>query len=393
MKDLEILLKLLYSIIFEKNYTELFLSLSENDKQILFSKISEYKLSHFIYFHLFPHLDEKWIESYRYEYAYASSLEIKREYELKRIFNIFYEHNITSAPIKGAFLAYFAYPNPVLRRMSDIDILIPKEQINKAWDLLVFKGYKKAYGDIESHHKPTLLSPSNINVELHHHIKSFNKQNNQKYFDSGILWKNSKITDFFGIQINLLAPEIYLLHILDHFFNDHLAGGLRTYLDVAYIISKYKPDRKIINARADEMHLIKELTLFTNIFNNFLPEEYIFNTEQDIAKYVYSSNLILLNYGKIFSHPNYKLGFFREFKTKKIQDKLLFIIKELMISPKYIKAKYKIKNNIFSIIVHYLLNYIQGIMKFLKCLLTSKKEIILKNSGKYQNEINTFLNK
>lgn len=393
MKELEILLKLLYSIIFDKNYTELFLSFSDTYKQILYTKISEYKLSHFIYYHLFPFLDEKWIKNYRDEYAYASSLEIKREFELKNIFQFFNEHNINAAPIKGAFLAYFAYPNPTIRRMSDIDILIPKEQINEAFEILIYKGYKKGYGDIESHHKPALLSPYNINIELHHHIKSFDKHNDQKYFDSEILWKNSQISDFFGIKINLLAPEIYMLHILDHFFHDHLAGGLRTYIDVAYIISKYKPDKMLLFNQAEEMKLNKELALFLTIFKNFLPQEYVCSYEQDIEYYVNYSNLILLNYNKIFSNPNYKLGFYREFKTKKIKDKLLFIKNELMKDPKYIKTKYNIKKNNLSLIFYYLLFYFQGIIKFLKCLLFRERDNILINSAKYQNKINFFLNK
>ena len=53
-----------------------------------------------------------------------------------RIFCLFQEKNIDFIVLKGIYLRYL-YPNPDLRTMSDIDILVHKEDLDKISEILL----------------------------------------------------------------------------------------------------------------------------------------------------------------------------------------------------------------------------------------------------------------
>lgn len=84
------------------------------------------------------------------------------------------------APIalKGAWLAHHAYPEPALRPLRDIDILVPRDQVSDAFAALLVAGYvqlepaEMALADIVrlDKHMPPLASPGGTVIELHHRL-------------------------------------------------------------------------------------------------------------------------------------------------------------------------------------------------------------------------------
>lgn len=65
--------------------------------------------------------------------------------ELLEVLDLFKTHGIPAIPYKGPVLAASIYGDLGLRQMSDLDILIPKEEILKARHLLVSLGYQTEF--------------------------------------------------------------------------------------------------------------------------------------------------------------------------------------------------------------------------------------------------------
>lgn len=85
---------------------------------------------------------------------------------------------IPAVALKGAWLAARAYPDPALRPMRDIDLLVPQPQIIRAFEALLAAGYHQA-GTSEltldeavriDKHMPPLIAPRGTMIELHHRL-------------------------------------------------------------------------------------------------------------------------------------------------------------------------------------------------------------------------------
>ena len=62
--------------------------------------------------------------------------------KLVEILNLFEEHNIPVIPYKGPVLAAYVYGNLTLRQFGDLDILVRKQDVLKAKELLIDAGYQ-----------------------------------------------------------------------------------------------------------------------------------------------------------------------------------------------------------------------------------------------------------
>ena len=93
--------------------------------------------------------------------------------EQSDVVNILQDASIPIVVLKGAAAA-MNYPHPEYRSMGDIDIIVPREQFADAYHALIKQGYK-VDGDntlqvFDRHIE--FISPSGIDIELHHHFSS-----------------------------------------------------------------------------------------------------------------------------------------------------------------------------------------------------------------------------
>lgn len=91
---------------------------------------------------------------------------------LEEILTIFHEEEIQPILLKGAALSLTLYPDPALRPMRDLDILVAPQEVNRAQQLLKANGYSQARAPIpaDHHHLPSLHKKHDemeICVELH----------------------------------------------------------------------------------------------------------------------------------------------------------------------------------------------------------------------------------
>lgn len=103
---------------------------------------------------------------------------LKARAELSAVTTLLEAAGFAPIALKGAWLAWHAYPNPALRPLRDLDLLLTAETVIPAWQHLVANGYR-APDTLEftleqavaiDKHLPPLTSPRGIAIELHQRL-------------------------------------------------------------------------------------------------------------------------------------------------------------------------------------------------------------------------------
>ncbi len=161
-----------------------------------------------------------------------------------RVLRLFNKENIRTVLLKGLALELSVYGNEGLRQMSDVDILLNKEDCLKARELLIRDGYVSLPVKSFLHeiiitnigkHLPSLLK-NGTSVEIHHEL--FGIKNNVL---TRILFDNSYQVELKGEKVYIPPPQIFFLYLIKHLFRHEMnnESQLRLYTDLVALIEKY----------------------------------------------------------------------------------------------------------------------------------------------------------
>ncbi len=156
--------------------------------------------------------------------------------DLSKILKTLQQENIPVILLKGAHLAQVVYGNIALRPMGDIDLLVRKNDLPKAKELLLGLGYSPfkeidiATACVGSQHLPPMVKQDAPPVELHWTI-----ENPTRPFTIDIdgLWQRTQPSSVANFDTLTLSPEDLLLHLCLHTSAHHLySNGLRAFCDI-----------------------------------------------------------------------------------------------------------------------------------------------------------------
>ena len=116
-------------------------------------------------------LRAEWAQSYRA----AALIALAQRADLEACCGLLETHGFAPLALKGSFLARHAWPDPALRPMRDIDLLVAQDRVLAAYDLLLANGYAQPADsklDLADHarfeqHMPALAMPRGSWLELH----------------------------------------------------------------------------------------------------------------------------------------------------------------------------------------------------------------------------------
>mgnify|MGYP001229084656 FL=1 len=217
-------------------------SSSLNDNQI--QDLIDFSLKNNIALYVLDHLRtsndkrEGVLESYNkinklYTLRYLSQ---KRTiYDISEIFNL---HNIKYSFLKGVPLSLCAYKVPKLRFMRDLDILVRNQDLIKVVNIFLDRGYKssinKNYNKMTyfnfdySHQAPGLVSPDNIQIDIHHRVTT--DLNTECKLSSDIL--ENSIDQYMDERAIKVPKQKHLyLHLCSHGLSN-FSGGAIFFLDL-----------------------------------------------------------------------------------------------------------------------------------------------------------------
>ncbi len=146
--------------------------------------------------------------------------------ELRRLLNSFDEAGIRALPIKGALLAV-QYPDPALRSFNDLDIIVPRAEVERATAALRRFGYapqpefSPAQEAFWFKHKVERLFADGagiVNIDLHWGLFG---ESMSRAFKLERIWKELHTTTLPGARqpARTLAPEDALLYLCVHAAN------------------------------------------------------------------------------------------------------------------------------------------------------------------------------
>jgi len=188
---------------------------------------------------------ERWREAFRLSSLRALAL----AGDLERSVALLEARGFEPIALKGAWLAWHAYPHPGLRPMRDIDLLLTPDTVIPAHRLLQDHGYEPL-GAAEfspedsvklDKHMPPLLSPHGTAVEVHHRLWEIDGRMDHSAPGANEAELRARARRDGGIVY--LAPADLLAHLIIHAVYDHrLDCGPLVLSDIAYLLGATEID-------------------------------------------------------------------------------------------------------------------------------------------------------
>lgn len=211
--------------------------------------------------------------------------------ELKKIIRRFEEKEIVNQPMKGAKMK-FIYPRPEMREMSDIDILIRQDCMEKAEDELKEMGY--TLHQAIKHHDIYVKAPLMV-VEAHRAMYDKTVDNNQyDYFSD---FSKTVLQDGCSYTYDFKTEDFYIYmiaHMAKHFY---VKGcGIRNLVDIyVYLQAKENEmDREYIDIELKKLGLDVFTDHMESIAMDWLNHKPLSKFQQQVFDYMLDSGI----YGK-----------------------------------------------------------------------------------------------
>lgn len=247
---------------------------------------------------------ERVLSIYRYE-------QIKYEYD--NICNVLTEEKIPFIPLKGSVLKSY-YPEPWMRTSCDIDVLVHREDADRAIEALQ-KKLKYSNKGIGAH-DIQLYSESGVHLELHFSLMEAQRNETQKKLikQMNMVWSEAELLD--GYRYGLKGEFFFLYH-LTHMLNHFVGGGcgIRFFLDTWIICHKVSFDKERFNdfiERTDLEKFAQAIIRTSNIWFEGVKSDTVANEIKDYILYagMYGDlkNRIALQKGKNKSKISYILS-------------------------------------------------------------------------------------
>jgi len=189
------------------------------------------------------------MEKFERAYYFVLKQNMRRYHEFKTVLAAFRDANIPLIALKGAHLAEAVYRNPGVRTMTDIDILVGKNDLERAETVLRGLGFQasSSIGRIDrevecglSRELPLYYKRGGIFFDVHWTLED---PASPFAIDIEGLWARAQTIDVAGARTKGLSPEDLILHISLHTaYHDKFRAGLMPLCDVAEIIRKRGAD-------------------------------------------------------------------------------------------------------------------------------------------------------
>ncbi|MGA9189827.1 MAG: nucleotidyltransferase family protein [Methanosarcina sp.] len=218
--------------------------------------------------------------------------------ELSKILTAFKKAGIDTIVLKGAFLAEEIYKNIGLRPMSDIDLLVKEEDLQKAKMELTKLMYSvtittfptklhEQFQTVWSNELPLVHETKKIVIEIHWDIQP--PQSPYKV-DINEFWNNAKSVNIAGVETLTFTSQDLLQHLCLHVdkhvnSNSVPAKPLRNYCDIAQVTRYYKETinwNYLLQSSKDhgiEEPIFQGLSIAKKHFGAFVPEDILSELE------------------------------------------------------------------------------------------------------------------
>jgi len=187
--------------------------------------------------------------------------------ELGKVLKIFSNAGLQVIVLKGAVLAEKIYGNLALRPMTDVDLLVKKEDLIFLDEQMKILGYRPSDIsvkdiDFSSGYLTTIdyrsLSPNSPSFHVHWHFVNSSIPN-ESYIKSikiEDIWRDAEKTNIADVETMVMAPHHLLIHLSEHALRvTHSLSKISFFCDIGEVVNSYQE-------RLDWDRLLKESLKF-----------------------------------------------------------------------------------------------------------------------------------
>ena len=212
-----------------------------------------------------------------------------QEYEIQSLLDDMEQDGIDCLPLKGWVMRNY-YPEPLMRSMADLDVLI------RDMDSLKMKKWMQAHGytpeHIEQSVHDTYTKPPYMNIELHRRLMEETRLKRQH-----TSWRENRLVSLWKYRLKgkehiyCLSDEDFLVHHILHFYK-HFTGsgvGIRPLVDLyLYLQSKQQIlDWEYLKKQLDALHIFTFCKKMVSLsYQCFEEEKKLDESEQLIVGYL-----------------------------------------------------------------------------------------------------------
>jgi hypothetical protein len=146
--------------------------------------------------------------------------------------------------LKGISISHQHYPEPNLRPMRDIDIMVDEGGVGEIESLLVKLGYRQGANTrskfYETHHhsQPFFHSKRGIWLEVHRRLfPKHSRLGRDGIFSPENVKAQLRISEFQRRRVNRLSNELQIVYIASHWASDfNVVGGMVAFLDIIFLL-------------------------------------------------------------------------------------------------------------------------------------------------------------
>ena len=184
---------------------------------------------------------------------------LMQEYEIQALLDDMERDGIDCLPMKGWVMRDY-YPDPLMRSMSDFDVLIRDMDSRKMQKWMEAHGYSS--DRIEQTTHDVYKKPPYMDIELHHCLvdKVRLQQQNTRWQENWLasLWQGNYRLEGKN-HLYRLSDEDFLVHHLLHFYKHFTdsGAGIRPLVDLYLFLQakRYTMDQEYIKRQLDALHI------------------------------------------------------------------------------------------------------------------------------------------
>lgn len=186
-------------------------------------------------------------ETLRLAYVRANIASWQWSVTLDELLAQFARAEIPAVLLKGAALGIALYPDPALRQLGDLDVLIREQDKARAAALLVANGFtplldltdgfREQFGSEQCY---TRRGKRAATVDLHWNV--INRPTYARALDVEWFWARTLEVPYGTHRATILNWDAQLLHLAEHFVVHHQMHGARWSFDIALLLELHKND-------------------------------------------------------------------------------------------------------------------------------------------------------
>lgn len=180
-------------------------------------------------------------------------------------------HGIAPVALKGVRLAWGAYPGPALRPLRDLDLLVPRDQAERAQALLLahpdyaYASWAGRYGIDYDHQLPEIVdSVHDVTIEVHHRLNKTGWREEPALLAR--MAAEAETIELGGQKVRVPSAHANLHHLVEHATLHHLFdNGPIILADLHYIAAEGTIDWPRFLEEADALGLARSLRLVAGV--------------------------------------------------------------------------------------------------------------------------------